>query len=92
MLTQAIGWASSMILLATIVKQVYKQWSEGSSEGVSKWLFIGQTSASVGFALYSYLLGNWVFLVTNLALLASAIVGQVIFWRNKHGRGGGSPA
>jgi hypothetical protein len=81
-----------MILLATIIKQVYKQWSEGSSEGVSKWLFIGQTSASVGFALYSYLLGNWVFLITNLALLASAIVGQVIFWRNKHGRSGGSPA
>lgn len=81
-----------MILLATIVKQVYKQWSEGSSEGVSKWLFIGQTSASVGFALYSYLLGNWVFLITNLALLASAIVGQVVFWRNKHCRGGGSPA
>ena len=84
MMTEAIGWASSLVLLATIVKQVYKQWSEGSSEGVSKWLFIGQTTASAGFALYSWLLGNWVFLFTNLALVASAVFGQVIFWRNKH--------
>jgi hypothetical protein len=59
---------------------------------VSKWLFIGQTSASVGFALYSYLLGNWVFLLTNLALLASAVVGQVIFWRNQHREHGGAAA
>ena len=92
MITEAIGWASSMILLATIVKQVYKQWSEGSSDGVSKWLFIGQTSASAGFALYSFLLGSWVFLFTNLALLASAIVGQVIFWRNRRRKQGGAAA
>ena len=33
----------------TIAKQVYKQWHEGTSEGVSKWLFLGQIAASVGF-------------------------------------------
>lgn len=81
--TEAIGWASSLILLATIVRQVYKQWRERSSEGVSRWLFVGQTAASVGFSVYSYLLGSWVFLFTNLAMLASALVGEAIFRRNK---------
>jgi len=81
--TEAIGWASSLVLLATIVRQVYKQWREGSSEGVSKWLFVGQTVASIGFSVYSYLLGSWVFLFTNLAMLASAVVGEAIFRHNK---------
>ena len=84
--TEAIGWASSLVLLATILRQVHKQWREHSTEGVSKWLFIGQTVASSGFALYSYLVGSWVFLFTNLALLASAVLGQVIFWRNRKGQ------
>jgi len=88
--TEAIGWISSLILLATIVRQVYKQWRERSSEGVSRWLFIGQTAASIGFSVYSYLLGSWVFLFTNLAMLASALVGEAIFKRNK-ARAGARP-
>jgi len=50
---EILGWASSLILLATLVKQVYKLWNDGSSEGISKWLFIGQLAASVGFTVYS---------------------------------------
>lgn len=34
-MTEVIGWASSLILILTIGKQVYKQWQDGSSEGVS---------------------------------------------------------
>ena len=45
---EIIGWASSLILLATLVKQVYKQWSEGTGEGISQWLFLGQLAASIG--------------------------------------------
>ena len=48
MLVQGIGWLSSFILVLTIGKQVWKQWKEGASEGISKWLFIGQTAASAG--------------------------------------------
>jgi MtN3 and saliva related transmembrane protein len=33
MMTEAIGWASSLILLLTIGKQIFKQWQEGTSEG-----------------------------------------------------------
>ena len=73
--TEIIGWASSVILVLTIAKQVYKQWHEGSSEGVSKWLFIGQMAASLGFTIYSWLVGNMVFVVTNSLMLLNALAG-----------------
>lgn len=84
-LVDAIGWVSSVVLLLTITRQIYKQWHEGSSEGVSKWLFIGQVAASLGFAVYSWFLSSWVFVVTNLLMLLSAIVGLIIsLWHKNH--------
>ena len=77
-MTEAVGWISSFILVLTLGKQVYKQWKEGTSEGVSRWLFVGQLSASVGFTLYSWLVGNWVFVVTNAVLLLNALAGLFI--------------
>lgn len=74
-MTEIIGWVSSLILLATLIKQVYKQWSDGTSEGISKWLFVGQLAASVGFTIYSYLVGSWVFMVTNFLLSINNIIG-----------------
>ncbi len=44
-----IGWTSSFILLATLIQQVYKQWRTGTHSGVSKWLFVGQVTASIGY-------------------------------------------
>jgi uncharacterized protein with PQ loop repeat len=73
--TELIGWISSFILVLTIAKQIYKQWQEGSSENVSKWLFIGQMIASSGFTLYSWLVGNWVFVITNLLMLVNGLIG-----------------
>ena len=72
---EAIGWISSFILVLTIGKQVYKQWQEGSSENVSKWLFVGQFAASLGFLVYSWLVANWVFVVTNAVMLVNALLG-----------------
>jgi len=77
---EVIGWASSLILLATLIKQVYKQWKEATSEGISKWLFIGQLAASVGFTVYSYLVGNWVFAVTNGLLTINNIIGIALYF------------
>jgi MtN3 and saliva related transmembrane protein len=74
-MTEAVGWVSSFILVLTIAKQVYKQWHEGSSEGVSKWLFIGQMAASLGFTIYSWLVNNWVFVVTNSLMLLNGLAG-----------------
>jgi MtN3 and saliva related transmembrane protein len=79
---EILGWASSMILLATLLRQVYRQYRERSTQGVSSWLFIGQLTASTGFLIYSYLLKNWVFVFTNAALLITAIIGQMIYQRN----------
>jgi MtN3 and saliva related transmembrane protein len=78
-----IGWASSAVLLLTIGRQVYTQWRTRSDAGVSRWLFIGQMSASSGFVLYSYLLQNWVFLVSNIALLGTGIAGEIIYLTNR---------
>jgi MtN3 and saliva related transmembrane protein len=76
-MTDVVGWISSFLLLATIVVQIGKQWTERSGEGVSVWLFIGQAAASLGFTAYSFMVKNWVFTVTNSLMLLSAIVG----WR-----------
>jgi MtN3 and saliva related transmembrane protein len=77
-----LGWASSMVLLATLARQVYTQWHERSTQGVSRWLFVGQVTASSGFLIYSFLVDNKVFLFTNAALLVTALAGQVIYRRN----------
>ncbi|MBV9957770.1 MAG: hypothetical protein JO360_05080 [Acidobacteria bacterium] len=77
-MTEAIGWVSSVILVLTIGKQVYKQWQEDSSEGVSKWLFVGQITASLGFTIYSWLVRNWVFVVTNSLMLLNGVLGLLI--------------
>ena len=80
---EIVGWASSCLLLVTLIKQVYKQWKEGTSEGVSKWLFIGQFFVSVGFTIYSVGTGNMVFIVTNAALAINAVIGIFIWYRTK---------
>ena len=83
MWTEIIGWSAATILLLTISRQVYTQWRERTTQGLSKWLFVGQLAASTGFVIYSWLLGNWVFVVTNVLMLVTAAGGQWIFMRNR---------
>lgn len=78
-----IGWIASAILIATLARQVWSQWRSRSIEGVSHWLFIGQLCASVGFVTYSWMLDNPVFVFTNSVLLCTAVIGQLIYRRNK---------
>jgi MtN3 and saliva related transmembrane protein len=78
---EIIGWVSSFVLLLTLVRQVKKQWEDKTSEGLSKWLFIGQLVASVGFTIYSYLVSNWVFTVTNGLLTVNNIIGIYLYFR-----------
>jgi uncharacterized protein with PQ loop repeat len=80
----ALGWISSIILLVTIGKQIHKQWKAGTSEGVSTWLFVGQVVASAGFTIYSWLVNNWVFVVTNALMVVNALVGFWITRRQHH--------
>lgn len=80
---ELIGWASSFILVATIYRQIYKQWRDDTSRGVSFWLFAGQIASSIGFVVYSALVGNWVFVFTNGALFLGNIVGLAIVLRHR---------
>jgi len=84
-----VGWMASAVLLATLLRQVHTQWKTRQTQGVSRWLFIGQVTASVGFTIYSWLLQNWVFLFTNIAILMTAVAGEVVYLRNRkrHKRG-----
>jgi uncharacterized protein with PQ loop repeat len=82
-MTDLLGWASSLILLSTLLSQIYKQWKARSRKGVSKWLFIGQLATSIGFTIYSVLKGDTVFIVTNSLLALSAVVGIFIYFRSK---------
>jgi uncharacterized protein with PQ loop repeat len=81
--TELIGWVAAAILLLTLARQVYTQWRDRTSKGVSRWLFVGQCAASAGFIIYSWLLQNWVFVVTNALILVTAVVGEVIYLRNR---------
>ncbi|TFW06479.1 hypothetical protein E4K72_10100 [Oxalobacteraceae bacterium OM1] len=83
MFTDVVGWVSALILALTITRQVYTQWKTRSVAGVSKWLFIGQLAASVGFTVYSWLVENWVFVATNFFMALTAVVGQMIYLQNK---------
>jgi MtN3 and saliva related transmembrane protein len=85
-----VGWGASAVLLATLGRQVWVQWRERSTAGVSSWLFVGQIAASIGFIVYSWLLDNPVFIFTNTMIVLTAITGQLIYRHNvrRHGADG----
>ena len=55
----------------------------GDERRVSKGLFAGQTAASLGFLIYSFITGELVFAFTNLLLTVSNAVGVYIYLRNQ---------
>jgi MtN3 and saliva related transmembrane protein len=80
---EVIGWVSSLVLILTIATQIAKQWRDHTSAGVSTWLFVGQLGASVGFTIYSLLVRNWVFAVTNGIMVLNGLIGYGITVRHK---------
>ena len=91
-MTDLVGWISTGILVLTVGRQAWSQWKQGSTAGLSRWLFVGQLAASTGFVIYSWLLGNVVFVVSNVFLLAIAAVGQGLYLRNRRREVRGEPA
>lgn len=82
-LTESVGWVAAAVLLLTMARQVWSQWKSGAVGGVSRWLFVGQVVASLGFTAYSALVGNAVFVFTNTLLTLNAIAGLCIDRRNR---------
>ena len=72
-----VGWTAAAILLATLSRQIVTQWRDKDAKGVSRWLFLGQMAASLGFIVYSWMLDNRVFIVTNTLILLTAVIGEV---------------
>ncbi len=83
MWVEAVGWFAACVLLLTLGRQVYIQWRERQTRGLSRWLFVGQLTASTAFLAYSWLVENWVFVATNALLLVTAAIGEAIFLRNR---------
>lgn len=83
MQAELIGWLSATVLVLTISRQVYSQWRSRSAQGVSKWLFIGQLTASLGFTVYSYLVDDMVFVFANFFIFLTAVAGECIYLRNR---------
>jgi MtN3 and saliva related transmembrane protein len=73
-----IGWASTVVLLATLLAQIWRQWKMGKADEVSPALFVGQCIASAGFIAYSAMLGNIVFVVSNVMILTIALIGEAV--------------
>ena len=78
-----VGVATSLILRATLSAQIVKQWRERTVAGVSVWFFLGECAASIGFIVFSVLIGSWVVTVTNSLTLAAALTGQWVMSRNR---------
>lgn len=82
--TDIVGWGASAILIATLMRQSYVLWTDENAKGVSKWLFVGQIAASVLFIVYSWMVGNWVFIVSNTLILLTALAGEAgLMWRKR---------
>ena len=75
-----LGWAATAVLIATLWRQIWKQWTAEDAQAVSTWLFVGQITASVLFIAYSAATGSSVFVVTNSLILLTAIAGQCLAW------------
>ena len=78
MATEWIGWTSSVVLIFALSAQVRADWKSGSKRGASSWLYFGQLFAEAGFIAYSYLVNNWVFVVTNTLLFLLSVAGIII--------------
>ncbi|ALS94864.1 hypothetical protein ADT26_08465 [Xanthomonas oryzae] len=71
----SVGWLASIVLIATLIRQIYEQWRSHAAQNISRWLFLAQISASVLFVLYRYLVGHAVLIVSNALMLPTGLTG-----------------
>jgi hypothetical protein len=78
--TEAIGWGSAVVLLPTFGVQVYKQWRSRRepAPASSFWFFALALVGTGGQAVYSWLVGNAVYLALNAVLVVTNGVGLAI--------------
>jgi hypothetical protein len=78
--TEAIGWGSAIVLLPTFGVQVYKQWRNRRepAPASSLWFFALALVGTGGQAVYSWLVGNAVYLALNAVLVVTNGLGLAI--------------
>jgi MtN3 and saliva related transmembrane protein len=77
---EIIGWGSAVVLLPTFGLQAYKQW-QGRHEHApasTLWFFILALVGVTGQVAYSWMLGNWVYLVLNACLVVTNALGLAL--------------
>jgi MtN3 and saliva related transmembrane protein len=92
MIWDGLGWAASAVLVVTIGHQVARQWRTGNSDGVSRWLYVGQLVAAIGFLAYAIHRVDPVFIATNTILLVAAALGLVLVVRQRSPPSPSSPS
>lgn len=76
-LQELIGWGSALVLLPTFGVQTYRQWSERHRHvgPTSLWFFVLAVIGTLGQFVYSWMVGNLVYLVLNGILVVNNSIG-----------------
>ena len=63
--------------------KAWKEWRDRVKHGISPLFFVGQVTTSVLFIAYSAMVGNRIFVVGNVLVLAAALAGGAILAYNR---------
>ncbi|MHB1560876.1 MAG: hypothetical protein ACYC61_25765 [Isosphaeraceae bacterium] len=76
-LQELIGWGSALVLLPTFGVQTYRQWTERHKHvgSTSLWFFVLAVTGTLGQFVYSWMVGNLVYLVLNGILVVNNSIG-----------------
>lgn len=74
---ELIGWGSAAILVPAFATQTYRQWQDRHDpvRGSSLWFFALVLIGTLGQVIYSWMVGNWVYLVLNSILVGNNLAG-----------------
>lgn len=74
---ELVGWGSAAILVPAFAVQTYRQWTERHKPGGGSaiWFFALVLVGTGGQVAYSWMVGNWVYLVLNLVLVVNNLIG-----------------
>ena len=77
---ELIGWGSAIILLPAFATQTYRQWQDRHKPVniSSLWFFILVLIGTFGQVVYSWMVGNWVYLALNGVLVVNNAIGLAI--------------
>lgn len=88
---ELIGWGSAAILVPAFFTQTYRQWQDRDRPvaASSLWFFVLVLIGTGGQVVYSWLVGNKVYLALNAVLVLNNLVGLGIAihrWREARSR------